>query len=156
MQRKFDLSVNLTCNKAQYCHYGRINLCIFVESEKISVEKTTLVLGASLNPERYSHIAVRKLKYNHYKVVAIGFREGEISGVRIDKPFTRFENIDTVTLYMGPKALAQYEEYLLELRPARVIFNPGTENPIFAEKLIKTGITVVEGCTLIMISSGEY
>jgi predicted CoA-binding protein len=120
------------------------------------VDKTTLVLGASLNPDRYSFMAVRKLKYNGYRVVAMGLREGEIAGVRVEKPFTKFENIDTVTLYIGHKAMAQYENYLVELRPNRVIFNPGTENLPLMKKLRENGIEVVEACTLIMISSGEY
>lgn len=120
------------------------------------MEKTTLVLGASLNPERYSYMAVRKLKFNHYKVVAVGLREGEIFGVHVDKPFTRFEAIHTITLYMGPRVLAQYHDYILQMKPSRVIFNPGSEDRKFAERLVNAGIEVVEACTLIMIASDQY
>ena len=118
--------------------------------------KKTLVVGASLNPERFSYMAVRKLKFNHIPVVAVGLREGEIFGVKVDKPFSKFENIHTVTLYIGPKLLKQYHDYILGLQPARVIFNPGTEDPEFERRLGDCGIEVVEGCTLIMISSNQF
>lgn len=121
-----------------------------------SVIKKTLVLGASSNPERFSYMAVRKLKYNNFPVVAVGLREGEIFGVYIEKPFSKFENIHTVTIYIGPRILPQYHEYIFTLKPKRVIFNPGTEDPVFEDRLTRAGIEVVEGCTLIMISSNQY
>ena len=74
----------------------------------------------------------------------------------IEKPFSKFENIHTVTIYIGPRILLQYHEYIFTLKPKRVIFNPGTEDPVFEDRLIRAGIEVVEGCTLIMISSNQY
>jgi hypothetical protein len=120
------------------------------------VNKKTLVLGVSLNPERYSYMAVRKLKFNNIPVVAVGMREGEINGVIVEKPFPKFEGIHTVTLYIGPKNLPVFYDYILDINPKRVIFNPGTENPEFEEILTANGIEVIRGCTLIMISSGQY
>ena len=120
------------------------------------MNKKTLVLGASTNPERFAYMAVRKLKYNNVPVVAVGLREGEISGVRIEKPFSKFEAIHTVTLYIGPKNLPAYYDYILGLHPKRVIFNPGTESPEFAAMLEAEGIEVVYACTLIMISNNQY
>ena len=101
-------------------------------------------------------MAVRKLKYSHVPVVAVGLREGEINGVRIEKPFSKFDEIHTVTLYVGPKNLPVYYDYILGLKPKRVIFNPGTESPEFAEILSAAGIEVVYGCTLIMIANNHY
>jgi uncharacterized protein len=120
------------------------------------MNKKTLVLGASTNPERFAYMAVRKLKYHNVPVVAVGLREGEISGVRIEKPFAKFDDIHTVTLYVGPKNLPFYYDYILGLHPKRVIFNPGTESPEFAAILEDRGIEVVQACTLIMISSNQY
>ena len=120
------------------------------------MKKKTLVLGASTNPERFSYMAVRKLKYANISVVAVGLREGEISGVRIEKPFPKFEDIHTVTIYIGPKNLTAYYDYIIGLQPKRVIFNPGTESPAFAETLSSAGVEVVHACTLIMISSNQY
>ncbi|HNY01342.1 MAG TPA: CoA-binding protein [Bacteroidales bacterium] len=119
-------------------------------------EKKTLVLGASLNSDRYSNMAVRKLRYAGFPVVAVGQREGEISGVYVEKPYPPFTGVHTVTLYMGAKNLRQFHDYILELHPERVIFNPGSESPELAEKLGEAGIEVVYGCTLVMIANGEY
>ena len=120
------------------------------------MRKKTLVLGASTNPERFAYMAVRKLKYSNVPVVAVGLREGEISGVRIEKPFPKFDEIHTITLYIGPKNLPAYYDYILGLNPKRVIFNPGTESPEFAAILEAAGIEVVHACTLIMISNNQY
>jgi predicted CoA-binding protein len=120
------------------------------------MEKKTLVLGASTNAERFSFQAVRKLKFGHVPVVAVGLREGEIHGVKVEKPFPKFENIHTVTLYIGPKNLPAYFDYIISLHPRRVIFNPGTEEPAFANRLREEGIEVVFACTLIMLSNGRY
>ena len=101
-------------------------------------------------------MAVRKLKYGNIPVVAVGLREGEISGVRIEKPFQKFEDLHTITIYIGPKNLIAYYDYILGLKPRRVIFNPGTESPAFADTLTTAGIEVIYGCTLIMISNNQY
>ena len=62
----------------------------------------TLVIGASENPERYSNMAVRSLQKHGHEVLAIGVREGNIDDVKIEKEQLSFENIDTVSLYVGP------------------------------------------------------
>ena len=119
-------------------------------------DKTTLVLGASLKPERYSYTAVTKLIARNIPVVAVGRREGEIAGVRIQKLFPDVSNIHTITLYIGPKNQPVYYEYILKINPKRVIFNPGTENAEFENTLSQEGIQVVHGCTLIMLDNGTY
>lgn len=120
------------------------------------MNKKTLVLGASTNPERFSYQAVRKLKFNNIPVVAVGLREGEIAGVQVEKPFPKFDEIHTVTLYIGPKNLPPFYNYVLSLKPKRVIFNPGTENPEFAGILKQADIEVMHGCTLIMLTNNLY
>ena len=119
-------------------------------------DKITLVLGASPNPARYSYTALQKLVAANFTVVAVGLREGEISGVRIHKLFPDVSDIHTVTLYVGPKNQAVYRDYILKIKPKRVIFNPGTENAEFENVLINEGIQVVRGCTLIMLGNGTY
>ena len=119
-------------------------------------QKRTLVLGASLKPHRFSYKAVIKLLQHHIPVVAIGLREGAIGEVKIMKPFPELSNIHTITLYIGPKNQQSYIEYILKTNPARVIFNPGTENPVIEEFLKSKGIEVVEDCMLVMLSKGRF
>ena len=119
-------------------------------------QKKTLVLGASLKPHRFSYKAILTLTCHGYPVAAVGLREGRIGEVDIRKPFPELTDIHTVTLYVGPVHQSFYKDYILGLHPARVIFNPGTENPEFESLLDENGIEVVEKCMLVMLSKGEY
>ncbi len=115
--------------------------------------RKTLVLGASTNPERYSYLAVKKLLKYEFPVCAIGLRQGEIDGVKIDLPGTPLDNIHTVTMYIGARNQQAYYDYVIKLAPKRVIFNPGTQNVEFEKKLRDAGIQVTHACTLIMLSN---
>lgn len=118
--------------------------------------KKTLVLGASTNPSRYSFLAINKLRFYGHPVVAVGRREGTVCDVTIGKDKPVEENIDTVTLYLNPTNQKPYYDYLISLKPKRIIFNPGTENPELEEMAEKNGIVVIEACTLVLLSIGKY
>jgi len=118
--------------------------------------KKTLVIGASTNPERYSFLAVNSLRQHGHPVVALGLKPGIIADVEITTEKTSVENIDTVSLYVGPKNQPEYYGFIEGLKPRRVIFNPGTENPEFEGKLRNSGIEAVEACTLVMLSTGQF
>jgi len=116
----------------------------------------TLVVGASPNPQRYSHKAVRLLKINDYEVIPLGIRDGIIDGLKIIKGKPHISGIHTVTMYVGPTRQAEYIDYLLSLKPKRIIFNPGTENTKFINAAEAKGIETVQNCTLVMLNTGIY
>ncbi len=118
--------------------------------------KKTLVIGASENSERYSYKAIKALTSHQHEVVAIGLRAGEVAGVPFDSEKKPFENIDTVTMYVGPQHQPEFYSYIVGLKPKRVIFNPGTENPEFISKLETEGIKVEIACTLVLLATGQY
>jgi len=118
--------------------------------------KKTLVIGASENPDRYSNKAIKALVSHNHEVVAIGLRAGEVAGITFDSEKKAFENVDTVTLYVGPQNQPEYYNYILNLKPLRVVFNPGTENPEFISKLKSAGIYPEIACTLVLLSTGQY
>ena len=91
-------------------------------------KKKTLVLGASSNPARYSYLAMQRLRAHDHPVVAIGRRVGRVADVDITKEHLPENDVDTVTLYLNPKNQVEYYDYILNLHPKRIIFNPGTEN----------------------------
>lgn len=120
------------------------------------MSKKTLVIGASTNPERYSYLAINKLlKYNH-EVVAVGLKAGKIQNVDIETQLIPFKNIDTVTLYLNPVNQKKYYDYILSLKPKRIIFNPGTENDELFNVAKENSIIPVEACTLVMLSTNQY
>ncbi|MBD2721266.1 MULTISPECIES: CoA-binding protein [Hymenobacter] len=118
--------------------------------------KKTLVLGASDNPDRYSFRAAHMLKRHGHEVVPVGIRKGEVAGlpIRTDRP--QEKDIDTVTLYVGPQNQPAWYDYILDLQPKRILFNPGTENPELERLAQQRGIQTEEACTLVLLSIGQY
>jgi len=116
----------------------------------------TLVIGASENPERYSFKAINSLKNHGHEVVALSNKPGSVSGVEFLTNQEEIEGLDTITLYVNPKIQKDFYSYILALKPRRVIFNPGTENPEFMEILKQNKIEVVEACTLVMLSTSQF
>jgi uncharacterized protein len=120
-------------------------------------EKVTLIIGASLNSDRYSNKAFYRLKAANHKVYNIGFREGVLEDLKIYKEHQLdWSTIDTVTLYLGPARQEPYYDYLLKLKPKRVIFNPGTENEELENILKEAGIQTEQACTLVLLSTNQY
>ncbi|MCX7863317.1 MAG: CoA-binding protein [Bacteroidales bacterium] len=116
----------------------------------------TVVLGASPNPERYSYKAVKKLKQHGYEVIAIGKRKGNIDGIEIIQQLPFLSDVHTIAMYLSPSNQKEYYDYILSLKPQRIIFNPGTENKELATLAEKNGIAVVEWCVLIMLAGNQY
>ncbi len=116
----------------------------------------TLVLGATDNPDRYSCKAVKALLRNDYEVVPVGLRAGTIKETEILTGMPQVENVDTVLIYMGIKKQKDYYEYIQNLKPRRVVFNPGAENPELQDLLKDQGIEIVKDCALIMINTDAY
>lgn len=119
-------------------------------------KKKTLVLGASDNPSRYSYLALHRLKSHGHPVVAIGKKTGMVADIPIEKEKKTFEQVDTVTLYLNPAHQKQYYDYIVSLKPKRIIFNPGAENDELSDLAIKNGIEPMEACTLVLLATGQY
>lgn len=122
------------------------------------LRKKTVIIGATPNPARYAHLAAETLDDHGHEFVPLGIREGEVRGKQIlnirDRP--QIMDVDTVTLYIGPQRQAEWYEYILGLKPRRIIFNPGTENAEFEQMAEARRMEVVEGCTLVMLRTGQY
>lgn len=116
----------------------------------------TLVFGASDRQDRYSNMALHRLRNANETVVAFGMRKGEVAGVEIDTELKSYEDVETVTLYMNPFRQKAYYDYIISLHPKRVIFNPGTENPEFYQLLRENNIEVEVACTLVLLSTDQY
>ena len=120
------------------------------------MSKTTVVIGASDNPEKYGYKATHSLLQHGHKVYPVGIKAGKIDGIEIivDKP--NLINIDTVTLYVGAAHQEIWQDYIFALKPKRLIFNPGTENKKLFDLASSKGIECIDACTLVMLSIGNY
>jgi predicted CoA-binding protein len=114
------------------------------------------VLGASPNPERFSYKAVKLLVRHGNQVVPLGKRKGTIGDLAIVTGQPVLTDVDTVLIYLAPGHQGEIFDYVLSLRPKRVVFNPGTESPEFEEILESYGIKVIKDCSLVMIASGRF
>lgn len=120
------------------------------------MNKKTLVIGVSLKPDRYSNLVVHKLVSKHIEVVAFGLKEGTVAGIRVVTDLLPFKDLHTVTLYVNPNHQKPYYDYVVSLKPKRVIFNPGTENPEFYNILKENNIAFEVACSLVLLSTNQY
>ncbi len=116
----------------------------------------TLIIGASNNPERYAYKAAERLLGHGHEIELLGIRPDQVFDKLIYTEKKQFTDIDTVTMYVGPQRQPEYYEYIISLKPRRVIFNPGTENLEFETMLNKNGIIAEEACTLVLLGTGQY
>lgn len=119
--------------------------------------KKTIVLGASPNPARYANVAVRRLRAAGHEVIPIGIREGEIDGIPIVIGKPAIEGVHTITIYLSPLRQQEYYDWMLDvIKPQRLIFNPGAEEPHFMWRAKLEGFEVLEACTLVLLATGQY
>ena len=122
----------------------------------MSEKKKTLVLGASDNPSRYSYLAIQRLTMHGHPVVAIGRKNSMVGDVTIGKEKKLLDNVDTVTLYLNPSHQREYYDYILSLKPKRIIFNPGAENEELETLAKQQQIKTMDACTLVLLSTNQY
>lgn len=120
--------------------------------------KKTVIIGATTDPSRYAYLAARMLKQYNHEIVPVGIKKGEVFGAQILDIFQKpkVDKVDTVTLYIGPQRQPEWYDFILSMKPKRIIFNPGTENDEFEQMAEKQGVEVVQGCTLVMLRSNQY
>jgi len=118
------------------------------------------VLGASSDPNRYSFKALELLKQYGHRPLPIHPREKVILDLNVVSSLrdliNQKESVDTLTMYVNPSLSTPLTADILELKPKRVIFNPGTENPPLQKELASHGIKVEEACTLVLLRTGQY
>ena len=125
------------------------------DRNSLAMHKKTLVLGASLKPERYSNMAIQMLRAHGHPVVAHGLRKGRVADVDIQTEPIDEQGVDTITVYLGPANQGHLKEWVRRLKPTRVIMNPGTENPELEQALQKEGPEVIRACTLVLLRSDQ-
>lgn len=122
------------------------------------MSKKTVIVGATPNPGRYAYLAANMLKEYDHEIVPLSIKTGNVVDTEIldlrEKPV--INDVDTITLYIGPQNQPQWYDYLLSLKPKRIIFNPGTENPEFEQLAEAAGVEATEACTLVLLRSHQF
>ena len=121
------------------------------------MSQRVVIIGASNNPERYSHRALLLLRKHGHEVVPVHPKMAEIEGIPVVADVGLISGpVDTVTMYVGPAISSGLQDKLIALKPGRVIFNPGAENASLAEALKKAGIACEGACTLVLLNTGQF
>jgi len=118
--------------------------------------KTTLVIGASTKADRYSNKCIKLLQEHKIKTYAIGNKEGTVNQVKIETGFPHYTDINTVAIYLSEKNQEVYYDYVISLKPQRILFPPGTENHEFEIKARANGIITEQACPLVMLNVGTF
>jgi len=120
--------------------------------------KKTVIIGATPNASRYAYLAAGMLTDYKHEIIPLGIKKGSVFGKEIEdirsKP--EIKDVDTVTLYIGPQHQPEWYDYILSLKPKRIIFNPGTENEEFETLAENQGIEALEACTLVLLRSNQF
>lgn len=119
-------------------------------------KRKVVVVGASPRPERASYQAVVQLIAHGFEVFPVALRDGEIDGRPILTGMPRIENVDVMSVYVSPKNIAAWSAYMLELKPRKIIFNPGAENPEFRKRAELLGIECQDACTRVLVTLNEF
>jgi predicted CoA-binding protein len=122
-----------------------------------NIKQTVAVLGASPKPERYSNKAIRLLMQHDHTVYPVHPAIDKVEGLQVSKSVLDIDvPIDTLTMYVSAKLSTPITDEIIKMKPGRVIFNPGTENPELQQKLSEAGIEFEEACTLILLNTGQF
>ncbi|HEY9117573.1 MAG TPA: CoA-binding protein [Roseivirga sp.] len=118
----------------------------------------TIIIGSTPKPYKYAYQAAQMLDERDFEFIPVGIQEGQVLGREIQNLFDKpaIEDVDTITLYINPTRQKEWYNYLLSLKPKRIIFNPGSENQELKNLAEKEGIKCLEACTLVMLSIGNY
>lgn len=116
------------------------------------------VIGASSDTSRYSYKAMEMLEDYGHKPIPVHPREDEVRGHQVIHNLGELEgkNVDTITVYVNPAISDKYEKDMIKVKPKRVIFNPGAENPKLSKALKDNGIAVENACTLVLLRTNQY
>ncbi len=115
------------------------------------------VVGASPKEHRYSYKAMKLLEEKGYNPIPVAPARKEILGRKVFPSLIAVpDRIDTVTLYVGAARQHSVLDDAIQIKPRRIIFNPGTENPTEYNRLKDAGIEVIVGCTLIMLCTDQF
>jgi uncharacterized protein len=120
-------------------------------------QERVVILGASNKPDRYSYKAQKMLQQHGHEVITVHPALTEVEGVAVVPSLAAVSGqVDTLTLYVNPAISGAAADDIVALKPGRVIFNPGTENPALADRLADAGIPSQEACTLVLLKTGQY
>lgn len=120
-------------------------------------DRTVVVLGASPKPIRYSYQAVRLLRDKGFRIIPVHPKAQRIEQIPVVPSLAGIhEPVDTLTLYIGPERVRSQIQGIVDLRPGRVVLNPGAESHDLEVALRNARIPFEHACTLVLLRTGQF
>ena len=115
------------------------------------------LIGASCKPGRYAYLAFRLLREKGHAIFPVHPSLADIEGTPV---FSSLKDIPlpvhTVTLYVSKVHSDAMVDEILNLHPARIIFNPGAENEDLQVAAEVAGIETLKACTLVLLRTEKF
>ena len=119
--------------------------------------KVVAVIGASSDPRKFGHRAVRAFRRQGYTVVPINPHEGQVDGLKtyasvLDVPGP----IDMVTFYVPPDVGEQVMREVAQKKIPEVWLNPGSESEELIRLARSLNVEPILACSIIGIGENPY
>jgi predicted CoA-binding protein len=118
--------------------------------------QTVLVLGATDNTNLTSYSAIKLMMHRGLHVMALGPKKTRIDQIAITDEPAAIKQADVVSIFLSAKKQRKYYDYILSLKPEKLVFNPGTENPELEFLAQKNQIQIIKGCTIALLANGLW
>lgn len=112
--------------------------------------KSIAIIGASREPRKFSHKAVKAYQSLGYKVFPVNPNSAEIAGLKTyDKLASLPEKVQEISIYLPP---AKTFSFLDELNgyPLKIVyFNPGSADNKVLDKAKRMNLPAVAACSIV-------
>jgi len=117
-------------------------------------KRTVVIVGVSEKPDRTSRQLFQRLSGRaEFEVIPVHPKLKELEGKPVMASISEINRSpDILTLYVNSEISKGMEGDILKMKPGKVIFNPGAENPELQMILEKNGIATEEACSLVLLS----
>jgi predicted CoA-binding protein len=118
--------------------------------------KSLVILGASDKPDRASNMLLNRAQARGgFDVIPVHPALDAIAGIPVRSALSEVpDHPDVLSVYLSADRSSALEAALVKLKPGKVIFNPGAENPGLEARLNAAGIATENACSLVLFGRG--
>lgn len=102
-------------------------------------------------------MAVRRLVEKGHRVIPVHLTWKQIEGLTVLPSLGDIkETVNTLSVYLAPVNSEKLIDAIVDLRPERVILNPGAECGKLENSLHDNRIPFLKACTLVLLRTGQF
>lgn len=110
------------------------------------------IIGASADPAKYGHKAVRAYLRRGWTVYPVSPRGGAIEGVEVFRSITEIpDRVDRVSVYVPPAVGLGLLDDIKSTGCTELFLNPGSESEELVAQAERLGLDPIQACSIIEI-----